>query len=305
MAFKFLDRCYNDAMYFRALKNTFTSGKLLNMVEKSPNHRWLLKIIIAVLLISLIGSSFLIYDNLEKIKLKDRTISSLSDSLESKKEEIKQLETHITGLKQNLSLMEALLKNETNARQKLEKELLNLTTVAKSQYSVLAVDENGKGHLIPLEVIIKSGRHNLFLNVANVRFDETLQSSAQTAVYVARDFTRTSLVDKDVLINIESPEVAQGVIISGGSAGAAITLSVIAAMQGRTIKKDVLITGTIRTDHSIGRISAARAKALAAKQNGAVLFLVPRGQKGDVGDVGIEVREVATIEDAVKYAIAS
>ncbi|MDP2840904.1 MAG: S16 family serine protease, partial [Candidatus Methanoperedens sp.] len=107
-----------------------------------------------------------------------------------------------------------------------------------------------------------------------------------------------------VLINIEAPVQEQKVSISGGSAGAAMTLAAMAAMQDKTIRNDVFITGTIREDHTIGRIGAPRAKALAAKESGAVMFLVPAGQKSEVGDAGIEVREVATIEEAASYALA-
>ncbi|NJD77128.1 MAG: hypothetical protein FIB08_08565 [Candidatus Methanoperedens sp.] len=270
-----------------------------------PDSTRLQKIIIIILSVLLVGSSLFIYYNLEEIKAREKTIISLSDSLENQKAEISRLEKSITGLQQNLSMKDELLRNETRTRQKLEKDIINLTTVARSQYYVMAVDDNDKGHVIPLEVIIKSGKGNLYPNIANVRIDETLQSSVQTATLVARQITLTSLADKDVQINIESPDESQGVIISGGSAGGAITLATIAALQGKTVRKDVLITGTIREDHSIGRIGAAREKALAAKDAGAVLFLVPPGQKSEIGDAGIEVREVATIEDAMVYALSS
>lgn len=263
----------------------------------------ILKIITFILAILLVGQSFLLYENLGKIKLQDETISDFKSLSEKQKENISQLETTIADLEQNLSRTESLLKNETSTKQRLQKEIMNLTAVARSDYSVLAVDDSNIGHVIPLEFVIKSGSGNLFLNVANVRVDETMQSSAQTAVHVAREVTGKSLADKDVLINIEAPVEEQGILLAGGSGGAAITLAAIAAIQGKTLRKDVLITGTINDDHTIGKIGAAREKALAAKENGAVLFLVPLGQKVDVGAVGIEVIEVATVEEAARYAI--
>ena len=193
--------------------------------------------------------------------------------------------------------------HETQTRQKLESEIINLTLVSKTDYGVLAVDENDKGYLIPLEVIIKEGKGSLFLNVANVLFDETLQSSANVAVKAAREASRKDIASKDILINIKSPALEQTITIQGGSAGAAIALAAMATMQEKTLRKDVMITGTIRADHTIGRIGAPKEKAIAAKENGAVMFLVPAGQKSEVGDVGIEVREVSTIEDAAKLAI--
>ncbi len=265
-----------------------------------PDNNRLLKIIV-VLLSVLLASSFLF--SYGQIKQQDEMINSLTAISENQKLTIVRLEQNITGLEQNLSAKEKSLENETLTRRSLEKEIINLTMSAKSDYAVMAVDENDKGHLIPLEVIIKNGKGNLFLNVANVLVDETLQSSAQTAILVARDVSRKSLSDKDVLINIEASVQEQKVSIAGGSAGSAMTLAAMAAMQNKTIRKDVLITGTINEDHTIGRIGAPRAKGLAAKESGAVMFLVPVGQKSEAGDVGIEVREVATIEDAAIYAI--
>jgi len=263
-----------------------------------PDNRSL-KIIVVILSLLLVGSSLLLYG---QIKLNEERISTLSIISETQKETIVQLDQKNIQLEQNLSVTENLLKNETQTRQRLEKEIINLTMVAKSDYAVLAVDENEKGHIIPLEVIIKSGKGSLFLNVANVLFDETLQSSAQTAVLIAREISGKNLFDKDVLINIEAQAQEQKISISGGSAGAAITLAVIAALEGKSFRNGVYITGTINEDHTIGRIGGARAKALAAKENGAVLFLVPKGQLSDVGDVGIDVKEVADIEDAVRLA---
>ena len=259
-----------------------------------------LKIIVVILSVLLVGSSLLLY---EKIKLQDERINSLSTFSENQKETIDRLEQKNTQLELNLSATEKELKNETETRKMLEKQIINLTMVSRTEYAVFAVDENEKGHLIPLEVIIKSGKGNLFLNMANVLFDETLQSSAQIAVLVAREISRKSLFDKDVLINIEAPVQAQTSSISGGSAGAAMTLAVTAALQDRRLRNDVYITGTINEDHTIGKIGGARAKAFAAKESGAVLFLVPKGQITDVGNVGINVREVADIEEAVKFAM--
>ena len=268
-----------------------------------PESNRTLKIIIFILSILLIGSSAFLFISLEEIKQKDASITALSVEITSQKQQISQLGSNISNLEGNLSRTEVLLKNETQTRQKLEEEIINLTMVTKSDYGALAVDENNIGHVIPLEVIIKEGKSNLFLNVANVLVDESMQSSAQTAIQVAREVTRTSLTDKDILINIKAPLEEGKLAISGGSAGGAITIAAIAAMKGIQPRQDVLMTGTINEDHSIGKIGAPREKGIAARENGAKLFLVPPGQKNEVGGIGIDVIEVRTIEEAVKYAI--
>jgi len=262
-----------------------------------------LKIAIIILSLLLLGSSAFLFVSLEDIKQKDASIAVMSGEITAQKQKISQLESNISSLMGNLSKAEGSLKNETKTRQKLEADLINLTMVAKGDYWVIGVDANDIGHVIPLEVIIKDGSGNLLLNVANILYDESMQSSAQTAIRVAREVTRTSLTNKDVLINIKAPVQEGTLSISGGSAGGAITIAAIAAMKGIEPRDDVLMTGTINEDHSIGQIGAPRAKGIAARENGAKLFIVPRGQKGEVGDIGIEVMEVRTIEEAVRYAI--
>ncbi len=274
-------------------------------MDKSPDYNRKLKITVIILFVLFVGSIFFLLQNLEKVRQQDEKISDLTSISQNQQKQISQLENTTASLKQNLSRADEQLKNETRTRQIYEREIINLTAVAKGDYYVIAVDENNKGHLIPLGVVLKNGSSSLFLNVANVLIDEEFQFSAQTAVKVAREITGANLANKDVLISIESPVEARGLVIEGGSAGAAMTLAAMAAMQGKTIRKDVLITGTINDDHSIGKIGAAREKALAAKESGAVLFLVPVGQKSDVGDIGIQVREVGIIEDAMEYAIQS
>ncbi len=264
-----------------------------------------LKTITLILSVLLAASTFQLYVNLKKIESQNNTITELAGISQSQRERMEQLEMTTSNLERNLSVTEARLKNETQTRKKLEAEIINLTAINKIDYFVLAVDETNKGFVIPLEVIIKEGKSNLFINVANVVVDETLQSSAQAAVHVAREVTQTSLINKDVLINIKAEEPGQNLIISGGSAGAAMTLAAMAALQGKMLRSDVLITGTINFDRTVGRVGAPRAKALAAKESGAVLFLVPQEQKNEVGAVGIEVREVKTVEDAYRYAVAS
>ena len=267
------------------------------------NSNRTLKIALIILSLLLLGSSAFLFVSLEDVKQKEASIAAMSREITAQEQKISQLESNISNLMGNLSKTEGLLKNEIQTRQRLEADLINLTMVSKGDYWVIGVDENDVGHVIPLEVIIKDGSGNLLLNVANILYDESMQSSAQTAIRVAREVTRTSLTNKDVLINIKAPVHEGTLSISGGSAGGAITIAAIAAMKGIEPRDDVLMTGTINEDHSIGQIGAPRAKGIAARENGAKLFIVPRGQKGEVGDIGIEVMEVRTIEEAIKYAI--
>jgi uncharacterized protein len=101
------------------------------------------------------------------------------------------------------------------------------------------------------------------------------QQSAETAVAVAQQFTGKSLADRDVIYGIENIDAQ---LVGGPSAGAALTVVTIAALEGKKVKEDVAITGTIQPDGSIGQIGGVIEKASACAETGLRLFLVPKGQ---------------------------
>ncbi|MEM4245986.1 MAG: S16 family serine protease [Candidatus Bathyarchaeia archaeon] len=103
-----------------------------------------------------------------------------------------------------------------------------------------------------------------------------MQTSLRTAASVAEAFTGSSLNTTDVILTIRSGERVE--VVDGPSAGAAVTIAIIMAIQNRTVDPDIYITGTINPDGSIGKVGGVLEKALAASRNGARLFLVPQGQ---------------------------
>jgi uncharacterized protein len=120
--------------------------------------------------------------------------------------------------------------------------------------------------------------------------------------------------------------------VEGPSAGAAMTIATIAAIQNKTISQSFSITGTIEEDHSIGKVGEIFAKVKAAADSGVSLFLIPSGQAEQIQYIrkvrtpspgwrietiepvkinvieyakenfGMNVYEVSTIEEALKYA---
>lgn len=171
-------------------------------------------------------------------------IGNLSQQLESQQVQISGLEESVRELEANLTTSKERIRVEEELRREIKEEVLELKKVSEAEYAVLAVNNFGKGYVIPLEVRIRSGDGRMLLDVANVLFDVSLQESAQRAVLVAREITRKDLRGKDVLIIISAPVTGERIEISGGSGGAAISLAVIAALEGKNISKKVLITGT-------------------------------------------------------------
>ncbi len=57
-----------------------------------------------------------------------------------------------------------------------------------------------------------------------------------------------------------------------------MTVLLISDISGKPINSKVLMTGTIQTDGTIGKIGGVAQKVEAAGKNGAKIFLVPTGQ---------------------------
>ena len=259
----------------------------------SMNARKTLAIVFSILI--LLGSIVAF----QEFSQQDKIIRELSERSGKQQKQITYLQNSLSNLSSELNASEKILDIEKEQKEKLIQEIFDLKRTAKRDYAVIGVNSEGKGFVIPLEVTIKSGNGSLFMDVANVLFDETLQSSAQTAVRVAEEVTKIDINKKDILISIHAPAGREKAELGGGSGGAAMTVAIIAALEGRNISRDVLITGTIEEYHTIGKIGAAKEKGIAAKECGARMFIVPIGQ--NVSVPGLDVREAFLIEDAPKY----
>jgi len=212
-------------------------------------------------------------------------------------------------------------------------EIVKTQKVVLTNYSfptfylkIPAVDSQGKGVVTRLKVEVKPGEGRTLVNIDQLLFWVDTQNSIRLAKRVAENITGFDLSNVDLFYAIET----NASLIEGPSAGAAITIATIAAIENRTINESVMITGTINPDGSIGQVGEIVAKAKAAKDVGATLFLVPKGQSVQIyympqeeckkigfmtycrieykqqridvsKEVGIEIREVANIEEALKY----
>lgn len=191
---------------------------------------------------------------------------------------------------------------------------------------VPAVDDNGNGTALEISVQARPGEGRVLTDINNLFFWVDTQNSIRVAERVAQNITKADISKIDLIYNVKT----NASVIEGPSAGAALTIATIAALENKDVNHDVMITGTINPDGTIGPVGGVDAKAQAAKDIGVKTFLVPAGQSiqrtykptqvcetngfiqycsteytAKVVNItkvsGIEVKEVTNIQEALKY----
>lgn len=138
-------------------------------------------------------------------------------------------------------------------------------------------DVQYEGTVMTIELSIHDGSGLVLVNTA-IPTGVDFQSSAKIAAEVAEKYLQTDLSDKDIIFSITADENEHLQAVDGQSAGAAMTVLLISSLQDKPIKNDVIMTGTINSDMSIGKIGGVKEKADAAGNHGAKIFLVPSTQ---------------------------
>lgn len=207
-------------------------------------------------------------------------------------------------------------------------KFVSLSNTTLISMKVPAVDDKGNGITTLLVVEVMPGTGRTLVDIDNLLFWADTQQSIRLARLVAANITGLDINNYDLIYNIH----ANATVIGGESAGAAITIATIAALKNKTLNNSVMVTGTINHDGTIGPISEIIAKAVASKNSGATLFLVPLLQSRDVvyetkehcekfgptkicsieqlprridvsNQTGIETKEVSSIKEALDYML--
>ena len=177
------------------------------------------------------------------------------------------------------------------------------------------------GVLTNLTVWVTDGTGHVFVDTKPFA-QVDMQGSARLSSMVACDITGTDPEAHDFfyVIHADSP------VIGGPSAGAAMTVATVAAIENWTVDPGVVMTGMINPDGSIGAVGGIPAKLNVSVRHGAHTFLIPPGQ-GNITEIvqvieqddpfttsdelvttnviklgsaqGVEVREIDDIRDAV------
>lgn len=138
---------------------------------------------------------------------------------------------------------------------------------------VVAVSPKGEGMMGDVIVEIQPGTGKVLVNT-NPFLEPDTQYSAVTAVEIAKKIANADLKDKDVIVEFN----INGTVVGGPSAGAAMTVATISAIENKPVKEGVAVTGTIESDGKIGKVGGILEKGDAAADNNYTTFLIPAGQ---------------------------
>ena len=164
------------------------------------------------------------------------------------------------------------------------------------------------GETLFIETAVVDGSGKLQLTG---QLGDVMKESASAAVsYIRANFKKLKVDEnfyKDKDLHIHIPEGA--VPKDGPSAGVTMCISVISALTGRPVRKDVAMTGEITLRGNILAVGGIREKMLAAHRMGIRKVLLPLDCKADLDDLPDTVKEsmefvfITKIDDAVKEAL--
>ncbi|WP_333870408.1 Lon family ATP-dependent protease [Desulforamulus putei] len=138
----------------------------------------------------------------------------------------------------------------------------------------------------------------------NIRFNDTAGSMARDSVFnaasVIRKLTGKDISNYDIHVN-----VVGGGRIDGPSAGVAIMLAMLSAVQEQPIPQDIAVTGEISIQGKVRAVGGVFEKIYGAKQAGIKKVFIPKENMQDVPvDLkGIEVVPVQRVEEILQHIL--
>ena len=146
------------------------------------------------------------------------------------------------------------------------------------------------GDIVSVEATAMPGEGKLSMTG---QLQEVMQESVQTAVaYIRSRANSFGLSEKQFEkqdIHIHIPEGA--VPKDGPSAGITVATAILSALTGKSVRKDVAMTGEITLRGRVLPIGGLKEKALAAYRNGIFDLIIPGDNEKDEVDIPTEIRE--------------
>tara|TARA_Y100001934_G_scaffold85106_1_gene105743 strand:+ start:21026 stop:23425 length:2400 start_codon:yes stop_codon:yes gene_type:complete len=183
-----------------------------------------------------------------------------------------------------------------------ENDLVGVTTG-------LAWTEVG-GELLSVEAVVMPGK-------GNVSHTGTLGDVMKESVQAARSYIRSRSVEFGISpkifekndIHVHVPEGATPK--DGPSAGVAMCTSMVSALTGVNVHKNIAMTGEITLRGRVLPIGGLKEKLLAALRGGIQTVLIPKDNEKDLADIpenvkrGLEIIPVTTVDEVLDRALSA
>ena len=123
-----------------------------------------------------------------------------------------------------------------------------------------------------------------------------MKESARAALTYAATYAEKLRIAQDRLGSIEvHVHVPAGAIPKDGpSAGVAMSTALVSAMAGRSVRKDVAMTGEITLRGRVLPIGGVKEKVLGAHRAGIKQVILPKENEADLEDLPQEIRDALT-----------
>ncbi|MFW6022855.1 MAG: Lon family ATP-dependent protease [Bacillota bacterium] len=136
-----------------------------------------------------------------------------------------------------------------------------------------------------------------------IRFNESAGSMTKDSLFnaavVVRKITGKRISDYDLHVNIVG-----GGKVDGPSAGIAIMLAIISAVEKIPLRQDIAVTGEVSIQGSVKPVGGTREKIHAAEQAGIKNILIPHDNINDINHKDrFKVSPIITVNDALKKAL--
>ncbi len=145
------------------------------------------------------------------------------------------------------------------------------------------------GDILFIEVTLMDGKGQLYLTG---KLGSVMKESCRAAISYVRSQAKAFGIKANFHktdIHIHVPEGA--VPKDGPSAGVAITTALVSAFTGKSVKKDVGMTGEITLRGHVLEIGGVKEKVIAAHRAGLKTIILPRDNKKNLGDVPAYVKK--------------
>ena len=166
------------------------------------------------------------------------------------------------------------------------------------------------GELLSIEAVVVPGK-------GRVTYTGKLGDVMQESIQAAKSFVQSRAIRFGISpltfsrrdIHVHVPEGATPK--DGPSAGVAMVTSIVSALSGIAVKKDVAMTGEVTLRGRVLPIGGLKEKLLAAHRGGLKTVLIPRDNERELSEIPDNIKKdlniipVATVDEVLKNALVS